>query len=434
MRDESIAIRRMLKNPAYEQVERILLQLHDLRMEGKDDGAEAEQLWEEMEYYLEKLPPEATTFLEGLSADLYQISGEEILAKPSPSLDPAAFLQSVHDNDWAASLVLARFEAVRDMLNWGNKEVAIHRANAWQQLGREELSLRFLEYAFTCDAEDEKIGTLLLLRLADHDLEKAIDFYRTIPSDHIAKRLEPFAFHIECRRCAMLSENDRSSRSLELYERFQRLRQAPGTLQDIPQMRALCFASGATIAVDLGLHDEARQILTEAFSSDPNSGLIKRMYALYLLVSDVIEDQELGKRLADELLQQHEADWALCMELAIRTLGKGDLQGALWYCESGLDYCGEYSEYGEKRYLLLCYKAIVLTEMALQDPTAASWLFDEAEKLFVAAKYPSMYLDVVLKNWAVFAECRDKPDAAREWFMIKIPFIESVPSMSTVAA
>jgi hypothetical protein len=135
----------MRTDPAYSREEALIKRLHDLNLEGKLDGPEAEFVREDMEEPWSRLSATDKALLAGLSSDFYSFSGEEVVrASELDESELGTRVRAAHESrDWSGLL-----EALRFTHQYLPAEiVAYMRGRCWQQLGRLEAALWFFEHA-----------------------------------------------------------------------------------------------------------------------------------------------------------------------------------------------------------------------------------------------------------------------------------------------
>lgn len=149
-------------NPSYVEYESLLKDLHRLIAEGKCDSEEADMVRDEMDRPERELTGEEMARLNGLSADLYMLSGEEI-GEPYEGTQEqlrASLRQarSNHDSEGILSLLRKGPKFIRAA------GVAALRAEAYQQLGHLDSALLFAQYAALLQP-DEPLFQVMILNL-----------------------------------------------------------------------------------------------------------------------------------------------------------------------------------------------------------------------------------------------------------------------------
>jgi hypothetical protein len=139
---------RSLDNPAYMMLAQVTRDLHRLNAEGKGESEEADALLEDVYPAWGKVTPAEADRLNGLSADLYMLTGEEIFAKAAPAertregLGPR--LRAAWERrDWDEVLTLLRTGP--DFLD--PAQLAYLRGRCWAELGHHDVALLFYDFA-----------------------------------------------------------------------------------------------------------------------------------------------------------------------------------------------------------------------------------------------------------------------------------------------
>lgn len=133
-------------NPTFMQHEAMLRQLHALIAAGRGEEQEADALREEMDESWLKLSAAEMTRIDGLSADLYMLSGDETIGMPDRTKGQFQndLTQAVGTNRWTLVLELLRIRP-HILPEW---VVAYYRARAYGELGHIETSIAFAELAY----------------------------------------------------------------------------------------------------------------------------------------------------------------------------------------------------------------------------------------------------------------------------------------------
>jgi tetratricopeptide (TPR) repeat protein len=158
---------RFAENPAYLEYESLLVRLHALITEGEGDSEQADTVREQMEPPERKLNRPEQDRLNGLSADLYMLSGEEVLQHPpvAPTQDELHEHLKEYEqwNDWQSVLALLRRRP--HLVN--DDAVAFTRARAYAALGHHLPALLFFEFCMKRRPHDPDMQALYLFRLKD---------------------------------------------------------------------------------------------------------------------------------------------------------------------------------------------------------------------------------------------------------------------------
>jgi hypothetical protein len=132
------------QNASYREYERLLIFLNRTMAEGKSETDEAEAIRDQMEGPWRKLTLAERKRLDGLSADLYQLTGEEVfVAVADPVLLDLVrheFDTAVSDQEWQRALEMIR----RRPRTAPNGVVAALRAFCYSRLGHEDAAKEFL--------------------------------------------------------------------------------------------------------------------------------------------------------------------------------------------------------------------------------------------------------------------------------------------------
>jgi hypothetical protein len=139
---------RFLDNPSYGEYVRHLLRLHSLMAAGRGDSAEADAVREEMLVPWRRLDPDELARVDGLSADLYMLTGEEIFAAAEPAERTRSRLEPRLHAAWAKrdwDEVLALLRTGPDFLT--PDRLAYLRGRCWAELGHPDVALLFFDHA-----------------------------------------------------------------------------------------------------------------------------------------------------------------------------------------------------------------------------------------------------------------------------------------------
>lgn len=135
-------------NPAYTRYEQLLIRLQMLHAAAEDENEEAGRIHDELSGLARRLSQPEITRLNGLSSDLYMLSGEE-LPDPRQSCfnSVLALDENVREardwNQWDAVLSALR----RRPATYSDKAAAFLRAKAYNALNHPEVALLFLDCA-----------------------------------------------------------------------------------------------------------------------------------------------------------------------------------------------------------------------------------------------------------------------------------------------
>lgn len=151
-----------MNSPDFQEYERLIVHLHRLIRAGQGDSAAANHLREAMEIPERNLTRFEIRRLNGLSADLYMIAGEEL---PDPNLvrnPPHALEENLLDAyrrlDWSELLRLLR----AGPSSLPAEQVAYIRFRAYDAMGMNWAALEFIDYAARCNAANANYPALAM--------------------------------------------------------------------------------------------------------------------------------------------------------------------------------------------------------------------------------------------------------------------------------
>ncbi|HLX63460.1 MAG TPA: hypothetical protein VKX17_19475 [Planctomycetota bacterium] len=127
----------------YQQYKKLLLKLHDLTVQERDQTDEADAVRDAMDAPGSKLTALEHQRVSGLSADLYMLLNDEVKEPTDPSSTPNAFAKFWDARNWDAVLSILRKQNVVI----SDDELAHVRALCWEELGDYDVALLFAEYA-----------------------------------------------------------------------------------------------------------------------------------------------------------------------------------------------------------------------------------------------------------------------------------------------
>ena len=124
-----------------------MVRLQDLQAAGDNESAEADAIRDEMDGPWAAMSPAEQELVDGLSADLYMLSGEEV-REPGDSLDAAATLDERRSSlyvarRWVDFVKLLR----RGPTDLGQSSLAYLRFRAYEGVGLQSAAGRFIERA-----------------------------------------------------------------------------------------------------------------------------------------------------------------------------------------------------------------------------------------------------------------------------------------------
>lgn len=139
---------RFADNPSYVEYETLLLTLHDMIARGQGDSEAADVIRDRMDAPWSQLDSEEVARINGLSADLYMLSGEEIPESPappghSPEQQRADLTEARAGGQAERALALLR-SSPRVL---PEPDIAAMRAWAYEVLGHQNAAKAFTSYA-----------------------------------------------------------------------------------------------------------------------------------------------------------------------------------------------------------------------------------------------------------------------------------------------
>ncbi len=137
-------------SPDFDESLELLLQLHRLTLEDRDESEEADALRDAMDAPWYRLNETEAALLRGLSADLYSIGTDRTVAGDVPPPDVAPFRAAVKSQNWVRALEVLRDNEER--LPPG--EVAFVRGTCWANLGEPHVAVEFLSEAIRLEPQD----------------------------------------------------------------------------------------------------------------------------------------------------------------------------------------------------------------------------------------------------------------------------------------
>lgn len=143
----------------------LLRQLHALIAHGDCDSSEADELRDEMDIQVPHLSPAQIKRVEGLSADFYSLTGDEICAPEDQAnpLSEAELTSAWEARDWDQVLGLLR----RPAPFLDASQIAMMRGLCWRQLDDLETVLAFYRRACELDPANDEYSTLLIFTLLE---------------------------------------------------------------------------------------------------------------------------------------------------------------------------------------------------------------------------------------------------------------------------
>jgi tetratricopeptide (TPR) repeat protein len=154
-------------NPHYREYERMLIELHHLFSEGKEDAPETDDLRDRMEVPGSWLSREEAERLGGLSADLYQLEGDELFLVVTDPGEANALLKRVQEAA-ARRDPKTVLQLLRRRPNAGDPgALAGLRGRLYYELGHPAAAAEFLWFALAHDPHNPRYRALLLYSLED---------------------------------------------------------------------------------------------------------------------------------------------------------------------------------------------------------------------------------------------------------------------------
>jgi predicted Zn-dependent protease len=270
---------RFMNNPAYVEYEALLRRLHDVAAQYGNDSTEADAVREQMDEPERRLTRSEINRLNGLSADLYMLQGEEILQTPPLDLD--SMVRQIKEfqawNDWDAVLGLLR----RRPLHAPPEAAAFSRARAYESLGHYDTALLFLDFAYRNKSGDPYYRALRIRLLADAGhLSEAVSDAETTLTTQVGP---PLLLIAAADVLVEAAQRDVPDQARKKYE--QSLNSLEAVLKDTPQssqLTAADFVVGQLVraACLFGLRDAERALaaLKMAVDADPDDSAMRSIY------------------------------------------------------------------------------------------------------------------------------------------------------------
>jgi hypothetical protein len=146
----------------------LLLELHALDQQGREESADAEAIRDKMDRPWYAMPQRETDLMRGLSEDLYQVSAGKY---PSKAMTP----EERHEYAEAGRQALARFDVDPDPWlhflrrpypeDLPSDAIPYWQSETWQQLGFPEAAQQFRAFAERCSPGGQTGGFALLILL-----------------------------------------------------------------------------------------------------------------------------------------------------------------------------------------------------------------------------------------------------------------------------
>lgn len=265
---------RFADNPYYTLYESQLIDLHRLAAEGKGDSDGADSLRDAMEFPERELSDEELSRLNGLSADLYMLSGrEQYEPSDSETVTPdqlrARIQAAWQSEEWDTVLRLFR----RGEAGFSQDQIAYLRARAYEKLHHLHPASLFMRQASILNPSSvayQSMSLELLLRLGQH--QEAF----TVAEQTLNDPNAPLFLRI---LAAEILVNVAQERDLEvarpIHEQVVRelreILRSPAFLELPTAGQVLGFLDLAASLEKLGQFAEAIAAMTEALTVQPNN-------------------------------------------------------------------------------------------------------------------------------------------------------------------
>jgi tetratricopeptide (TPR) repeat protein len=150
-----------LTSPTFDKFVGLLRKLHELIAQGKGDSDEAEVVRDAMDGPWSDLTHVEKELSQGLSGDLYSLTGDEVYA-------PEGRSNPVQESELKAAWEAEDYDRVLTLLHrpapfLKADEIAFMRAHCWAQLGDLETALLFYRHASDILPHDEQYSVMLML-------------------------------------------------------------------------------------------------------------------------------------------------------------------------------------------------------------------------------------------------------------------------------
>ena len=146
-------------NTHYSRFVELVRSLHSLIAQGRCDSPEADSLREEMDQHARYLNESERERLDGLSADLYSLTGNEIQEPGASPVGEPELRAAWETGDYDRLLVLLR----RPAPFLAEHDLAFMRGHCWAQAGDLETALLFYQRAHELRPQDEQLIVMLML-------------------------------------------------------------------------------------------------------------------------------------------------------------------------------------------------------------------------------------------------------------------------------
>jgi tetratricopeptide (TPR) repeat protein len=251
-----------------------LRRLHSLIAANQSGSEEARELRREMEAPGMELSEEEVERATGISADLYMLSGREVVqpveeARPSPDELFHRLRAAWEGGDWGSLLALLR----RGPATLPPAQVAYLRARAYDELGHTATAALFMRHAVSLEPRDDTYPFMAMeLLLRAGDLDAAAEMAEAYLPDECA----PLAARIQ--GAAVLFATTRGMAQPEARPVFERLAAEIPTLTGaaefshlLASVQALAYVIRGFCHEGLDQTEEAMHAFGEAIAVDPQN-------------------------------------------------------------------------------------------------------------------------------------------------------------------
>lgn len=355
------------------KVERLTIKLHELIRKGLAESADAEDVRESILDIWESVERDDRAVLNGLSGDLYLISGEEDRA-PGTLHDLQAIKEAWQHHAWVELLALTR----RRVPALDDARCAYLRARAYDSLGLPLAAEVFFSHASALDPTNENLHYLALQALLEAgEFERAWEHSRSLLSNEPAPTLLFKIADVMYVAATFCDPTFAASLYKRVVETVDRAEQAAGAQQPLVSVRVGGLVKKAYALVHLKDANAALETLKVALRLAPQNDVVLVALGLFHLdqgrTDDAIPLFERAVSTRTPLV------WPYLL-LAKRSLELGEDTRCLELADQGL----ERGASGRVRASLLELKAsafllradLPAASTAMQDADAA-WPLDE---------------------------------------------------------
>lgn len=394
---------------SYTDYERLLKTIHDLNASDLLDSPEAELTRDQMDVAWRGLNETERTMLRGLSADLYSLTGEEIVAD-SAFINEAALMeaakQQYENEDWVSLL-----QTLRALSNkFPPAVVAYMRGRCWREIGRPEPALWFFELAHRLDPSQPNYELLALdARFRSSDRLSAVEKAKAILDDDTARPHAVFgAAEIVSEVASRASKDD----ARELYKRVTSSLQAAlkrvesdATLSIVPSLKLAAHLNLAIALERQGDVEAAKRAFDQAVAAFPGRDEIIIARAMFLLG----QQPELAMQDLRELVQRNTSSVYPYFFLAHHAL-----------VNERFEQCIELSERVSRMASDHLMRAHALEWMAISHHELGGPM-DATLELFRQAIYLAPFSKDIIENYDVAARLREQARVPLKEFVLQRP-------------